>query len=344
MLPLLVVVLTVLGGILEGSEELREAVLDSAISQFPVVGERIQNDVSALTISGPWLYITIAALIWSSFGIFYNLNLTMNQVWNVDGVYRQGFVSRHLRAVLLYVMLFVAAIGTTILPDLSFLRFGSGLVSETGPLVAGSVIAAILLLGVFRLATAPVIGTRCLVPAAIVAGVFWEALQRLGTWIISDRLVNAQDLYGTIGLVVIALFWINLLARSIVLANEYAVVSQRRLYPRRIAQPPLSDADKQVLVALAHNERRRPEQTITVTFTDPEPSEPDDPDVAHDLSEGDTAAELPAGHLGAGSGASEPSASEPSASEPSASEPSASEPSASEPSASEPGVITEDRA
>jgi hypothetical protein len=108
-------------------------------------------------------------------------------------------------------------------------------------------------------------------------------LQRLGTWIISDRLVNAQDLYGAIGLVVIALFWINLLARSLVLANEFAVVSQRRLYPRRIAQPPLSDADKEVLVALAHNERRRPEQTITVTFTDPDdevetegPEEPTD--------------------------------------------------------------------
>src|SRR5690606_31399200 len=152
------------GGILEGSEELREAVLDSAISQFPVIGSRIQDDVSALSISGPWLYISIAALIWSSFGIFYNLNLTMNQVWNVDGVYRQGFVSKHLRAVLLYVMLFVAALGTTILPDLSFLRFGSGVVAEIGPLLFGSVVAAILLLGVFRLATAPVISTRSLLP------------------------------------------------------------------------------------------------------------------------------------------------------------------------------------
>lgn len=266
LLPLLVVALTVFGRILEGSERVREAVLDSTISQFPVIGERIEGDVSALTVSGPWLYITIAALVWSSFGIYHNLQLTLNLVWNVEGVHHQGFVSRHVRAILLYVMLFLAAVGTSFLPDLSFLRIGSGRLGEVGPLLAGAFVAAVLLLGMFRIVTSRVVSTRSLVPAALVAGVMWEVLQRLGTWIVSDRLVEAQDLYGAIGLVVVALFWINLLARSVVLANEFAVVRERRLWPRRIAQPPLSDADKRVLAALVHNERRRPEQVVEVRF------------------------------------------------------------------------------
>ena len=113
--------------------------------------------------------------------------------------------------------------------------------------------------------------TGWLAPA--VAGIFWESLQRLGSWIVSDRLLEAEDLYGAIGLVVVTLFWINLLARSLVLANEVAVVSRRRLWPRRIAQPPLSEADKRVLEALVLNERRRPELVIDVSFVDPSPTD-----------------------------------------------------------------------
>lgn len=268
MLPLLVVVLTVLGGILEGSERLREAVLDSTVAQFPVVGSRIENDVSALSVSGPWLYLSIAALFYTSFGIFHSLQLALSQVWNVDGVFRQGFVSRHLHALLLYVMLFAAAVGTTVLRDVPLLQWGSSTLAGVASFLLATVVAAVLLLGVFRLVLASEVPTTHLVPAAIMAGVLWEVLQRLGAWIVTDRLVDAEDLYGTIGFVVVILFWINLLAQSVVLSNEFAVVARRRLWPRRITQPPLSDADKRVLVHLVANERRRPEQIIEVRFDD----------------------------------------------------------------------------
>jgi uncharacterized BrkB/YihY/UPF0761 family membrane protein len=105
-----------------------------------------------------------------------------------------------------------------------------------------------------------------LVPAAALAALFWELLQRVGAWIVLDRLAQAEDLYGGIGFVVVTLFWINLLARSAILANEWAVVSWDRLWPRRIAQPPLTEADREVLTRLVHNERRRPEEHIEVRF------------------------------------------------------------------------------
>lgn len=268
MLPLLVVVLTVLGGILEGSERLREAVLDSTVAQFPVVGSRIENDVSALSVGGPWLYIAIAGLFYTSFGIFHSLQLALSQVWNVDGVFRQGFVSRHLRALLLYVMLFAAAVGTALLRDVPLLQWGSSPPARLASFLLATSLAGLLLLGVFRLALASVVPTSHLVPAAALAGLLWEVLQRLGAWIVTDRLVDAEDLYGTIGFVVVILFWINLLAQAIVLSNEAAVVARRRLWPRRIAQPPLSEADQRVLVHLVANERRRPEQIIEVRFDD----------------------------------------------------------------------------
>ena len=72
---------------------------------------------------------------------------------------------------------------------------------------------------------------------------------------------------------VVTLFWINLLTRAVIIANEAAVVGGRRLWPRRIAQPPLTEADRRVLEGLVHNERRRPEQHVRVTFDEDPPDE-----------------------------------------------------------------------
>lgn len=264
MLPLLVIVLTVLGRVLEGSDDLRDKALESTLAQFPVLGSRLEEDLSTLAISGPWLVVAIAGLLWTAAGIYHGLQLAMNQVWNVEGVDRQGFVNRHVRAAVLFTLVITAAIGT------AFVR--GSVPPGWGPLVplvtalGSSALAALLLLGVFRIVVAPSVPTVRLIPAAVLAGLLWELLQRIGVFLITDRLGEAQDLYGGIGFVVVVLFWINLLVRSAVFANEWAVVSWRGLWPRRIAQPPLTDADRRVLEALVLNERRRPEQHIEVRF------------------------------------------------------------------------------
>jgi YihY family inner membrane protein len=272
MLPLLVVVLTVLGRMVETSSDVREAVLTSTLAQFPVIGEQIAQDVAKLGVSGPWVAVSIAGLLWTSTGIYHSLQLAMNQVWNVEGVHRQGWVSRHLRALLLFVLVIAAAIGTGLLRGADPLGWRDTLLGGIASGLTSALIAVLLLLAVFRITVAPVIPLRQLVPAAVLAGLVWELLQRIGSWVVMDRLPQAEDLYGGIGFVVVTLFWINLLARSAIFANEWAVVSWRGLWPRRIAQPPLTEADRRVLEGLARNERRRPEQHVDVTF-DPDASD-----------------------------------------------------------------------
>jgi hypothetical protein len=51
-------------------------------------------------------------------------------------------------------------------------------------------------------------------------------------------------------------------------------VRARRLWPRSILQPPLTQADQRALIDLAKQEERRPEQAIQVEFT----SQASDPD------------------------------------------------------------------
>jgi YihY family inner membrane protein len=266
MLPLLVVVLSVLGWLAEGSEELRDAVLESTIAQFPLIGDRLEEDIAVISLTGPGVALTIAGLLWTSAGIYHSMQLALNQVWNVDGVNRQGFASRHFRALVLFALVVAAAIGTAFIRGENFIEGAPGPVVQVGSALVSAAVGVVLLLGVFRIVVSPEVPLLRLVPAAVLAGLAWELIQALGTWIVSDRLGQAEDLYGVIGLVVVALFWINLLARSVVFANEWAAVSIRGLWPRRIAQPPLTDADRRVLRGLVRNEHRRPEEHIEVTF------------------------------------------------------------------------------
>ncbi len=53
------------------------------------------------------------------------------------------------------------------------------------------------------------------------------------------------------------------------------MVLARRLWPRSLLQPPLTELDRRVLTAPAETEERRPEQTIEVRFA-PEASDRDD--------------------------------------------------------------------
>jgi YihY family inner membrane protein len=268
LLPLLVVVLTVIGVIAQGSDRVRDTLLESVLGQVPVVGQAFEDDISSLTVSSPWVVVSIIGLLWTSTGIYTSLQLAMNQVWNVHGVNRQGFVNRQVRALLLFGLILVAAAGSAIPASASFTPLDAGLATRSIDVAIAVATSIVLLFVMFRITTSSEVPTWQLMPAAVVAGLFWEILQRVGSNIVRGQLEQSQTLYGSLGLVVAVLLWVNLLARSVVFANEWAVVSHRQLWPRRITQPPLTAADREVLVGLVRNEQRRPEQHIDVRFDD----------------------------------------------------------------------------
>jgi hypothetical protein len=65
--------------------------------------------------------------------------------------------------------------------------------------------------------------------------------------------------------------WLYLVAQMSLYAAEVNVVVRRRLWPRSIVQPPLTDADERVLNDIALQGERRPEQHVDVGFEAREP-------------------------------------------------------------------------
>ncbi|HEY3673033.1 MAG TPA: YihY/virulence factor BrkB family protein [Acidimicrobiia bacterium] len=263
--PLLLVFVTVLGYVAHDDPGLRRDLLDTALADFPVVGQELRRNVGALGGNGLALAVGRLALIWGSLGVAQVAQHAMAQVWNVPGARRPGFGPRLVRSLLVLAVLGLAIVGTAALTTIATLVPGGSAV----PIVS-TVLVVVLNIGLywlaFRLLTTTEIPWRDLLPGAVLGGVAWTALQALGGWLVARQLRHTSELYGTFGVVLGLLFFLYLAAQITVYAAEVNVVRARHLVPRSLAPPPLTDADEAVLTDVAAAEQRRPEEAVDVSF------------------------------------------------------------------------------
>jgi uncharacterized BrkB/YihY/UPF0761 family membrane protein len=131
-------------------------------------------------------------------------------------------------------------------------------------------------LGAFRTLTPKGVPTRSLLPGAITGGILWTVLQVLGAWLVHHYL-HSDSVYGVFATVLGLMAWIYLAVEITVYSAEINGVLARRLWPRAIVQPPLTEADRASMALQALQNQRRPEQQVEVTFDDrpagaPEPA------------------------------------------------------------------------
>ena len=268
MFPLLLVFVTVLGYVAHDDPGLRHDLLDSALADFPIVGQELRRNVGALGGNGVALVIGLLALVWGSLGVAQIAQHAMAQVWNVPGARRPGFVPRLVRSLLVLAVLALAIVGTAALTTVTTLVPGGSAVP-----ILSTLLVVVLNVGLywlaFRVMTPGEIASRDLVTGAIVGGVAWTALQAVGSLLVARQLRHTSELYGTFGIVLGLLFFLYLAAQIMVYAAEVNVVKARHLVPRSLAPPPLTEADEQVLTDVAETEQRRPEQTVDVSFDAP---------------------------------------------------------------------------
>ena len=129
--------------------------------------------------------------------------------------------------------------------------------------------AGMFLIG-FRVLTPGSIRLRQLLPGSIAGGIIWTALQTVGTILVRHALHGAA-VYGVFATVLGLLAWVYLGAEVAVYAAELNVVVARRLWPRAMVQPPLTEADRHSMALQALQNQRREEQQIRVTFNDRPP-------------------------------------------------------------------------
>ena len=98
MFPLLLLVVTVLGSIAGSNSSITERVVNSALSQFPILGSQIANNLHALQHKNPLtMAVGIVGLVLGSQGASQSSQYAMAQVWNIPLTQRPNYWSRLLR-------------------------------------------------------------------------------------------------------------------------------------------------------------------------------------------------------------------------------------------------------
>jgi YihY family inner membrane protein len=263
--PLLLVFVTTLGFFLHDNPSLRHDLLNSALADFPIIGAQLQKIVPALGGNGIGLFVGIVGLVWGSLGVAQVAQHTMAEVWNIPIKERPNFFARLGRSLLILAVLSFAIVATTVLASVATLVPASAVTMVFTMLGTVAVNVGLYLLA-FRVLTPKVIATRDLWPGALVGGVAWTALQTAGGWLVARQLRHTSELYGFFGIVLGLLLFLFLASQITVYAAEVNVVRARRLWPRSLRPPPLTQADERALTDRALAEERRPEEHVGVAF------------------------------------------------------------------------------
>jgi YihY family inner membrane protein len=265
--PLLLILVTLLGLAASLGAGFRQDVINAVAHQVPAIGPQLTTHVKQLRRSSIiGLIIGIIGLVWGATGLAQAGLFTMEQVWNLPGPARPGYVQRLGRAMEFLGVLGVGVILTTLLASLN--TYGK----KAAVFVVLAVFAAALVnvgmyLIAFRVLTPKGVPTRRLIPGVVAGGIAWTALQVLGTYLV-HHFVHSSSAIGYFATVLGLVAYIYLAVEITVYAAEINVVLARRLWPRSVVQPPLTEADRASMALQALQNQRREEQHIEVSFHD----------------------------------------------------------------------------
>ena len=270
--PLLLAFVTILSMALHGNDTLQQRIEGSALAQLPVVGAQVSQNVHTIGGSGLTLVLALALAIWAGLGVLRAMQTGMNAIWNVPYHHRPGTVPSVVRALIMLVV-----VGVILVASAAAGIAGAGSHTRWGVLF-GILVSLILYFALFALAfrilTSEDLSWRDVWPGAAIAGVAWTVLQAVGGYIVSHQLRGASQTYGTFATVIGLMAWLYLAAQMTFYAAEINVVRRRRLWPRSVVQPPLTDADRRALTYYAKQEERRPEEEVDMRVRDTASSRP----------------------------------------------------------------------
>ncbi|MGY2127448.1 YihY/virulence factor BrkB family protein [Blastococcus sp. SYSU DS0617] len=273
--PLLLLSSTILGTVLDGNPELQERLIDSALSQLPVVGEQL-GEPQGLS-GGTWgVVIGILGALYGALGVAQAVQHAMNTAWTVPRNNRPNPILARGRSLLLLATAGLTVVGTTALSTIGAGMAGSfGGATRTLVLVASVLINAAIFVFAFRLATTRRLTVRDVLPGALLAAVLWQLLQTFGVTFVSRVMESASAVTGVFALVLGLLAFLYLAAVFGVLCVEINVVRVDRLYPRALLTPftddvDLTPGDRRSYTGKAKAERLKGFETVHVTFDPPD--------------------------------------------------------------------------
>jgi membrane protein len=278
--PILLIVSSVLGFLLQGHPGLQKEILTSALAQFPIVGDQLgrpeglQGSTSAVVVG------SLTAL-YGVIGLGQAAQNAVNVAWAIPRNSRLNPVVSRLRGAAWLVLAGMALILVAVLTSLGSHLDIFGAEFDVG--VRLLIVAATLALNTAVLSVMMLLSTpqkdrlREVLPGAVAIAVAWQLLQVVGGAYVEHVIKKASQMNAVFAIVLglVALLYIATVIGM--LGLEINVVLAKRLYPRALLTPftdavELTDADKQVYREYAQAQRHKGFERVHVTFDDgPDP-------------------------------------------------------------------------
>jgi len=245
--PLLLVLVTVLGIVLDDNAGLRDRILDTVYARIPVVGAQLQASATSLDSSGWVLLVGLLVSLWSGLAVVKHAQDALNLQWGLPRFEKPGFLARNLRA-----LGALAVVGAGVLVGTAATSAAAFLPDLPGPgRLLGATLAIavniVMLTASYRVLITSSVRWRELLPGGVVGGIALWALQLVGGEYVARVILDASAVYGSFAVMFGLLVWIALLARVTLLASEINVVRAKRLWPRSVLGSHPTDADRRAL-------------------------------------------------------------------------------------------------
>ena len=272
--PLMLLGSSILGIFLRGEPQWQQQILDSALAQFPIIGDELGRPEGIQGSFGGVAVGAVAAL-YGALGLGQALQNTQHVAWSVPRNSRPNPVYARVKTLVLLMTAGVSLLTVSILAttasttDLFGEMVGEGL-KVFLPLVTVAVVGTFLTL-LFRYSATGQHSFWRAAPGGYVLAVMWQALQFGGAAYVDRVLVNTTSMTKTFGLVLglIGFLWLG--AVMAVLAMEINVVISRRLWPRALLTPftdnvALTDADRRAYASYVRMQRHKGFEKVSVTW------------------------------------------------------------------------------
>ncbi|MGI8578841.1 MAG: YihY/virulence factor BrkB family protein [Nocardioidaceae bacterium] len=272
--PLLLLGSSILGFALQGNPYLQSQILNSTLSQFPVIGDQLGRP-GGLQGSTVAVIVGVLGSLYGASGVAQATQNAMNVAWAVPRNKRPNPLSARLRSLLLLATAGAAMLATTAMSALgsSADSFGARIGGDLriGATLLSVVVNAIVFIVVFRLATAHKHSFRDAAVGAVLAAILWQILQLLGGAYVGHVVKHASATNGVFALVLGLIAWIYLGAVCVVFCVEVNVVRVEHLYPRALLTPftdnvNLTAADQDAYSAYAQAQRTKGFESVEVDF------------------------------------------------------------------------------
>ncbi|MDO9380540.1 MAG: YihY/virulence factor BrkB family protein [Nocardioidaceae bacterium] len=272
--PLLLLGSSILGFLLQGSPGLQETILNSALSQFPIIGDQLGRPEGLQGSFGAVVLGSIVAL-YGALGLGQASQNAMNIAWAVPRNSRPNPFLGRARSLLLLVTAGVAVLAVSVVSvaGSNAQVFGARIDAGLQWVITGvtTLLVAVVFAMLFRLAAARDHSFWRALPGAVVVALLWQGLQYIGSIYVTRVLNETSSMNAVFGLVLGLVGVIYIASLMAIFGVEVNVVLAKRLYPRALLTPftdnvDLTDADRRAYAEYAKAQRHKGFESISITF------------------------------------------------------------------------------